>query len=55
MLVEVVYALLLMGDWEAIRGMGAWMKHTVGTIPPWIVATEAHAKARFVVVWKHLI
>ena len=45
MLVNVVQALLLMGAWQDIRGVGIWVQKTVGPIPPWIVAAEAHAKS----------
>ena len=47
MLVNVVYALLLTGSWEGIRGMGAWVKKSLGATPPWIMAAEAHAKSRW--------
>ena len=46
MLVHVVHALLQLGSWEAIRGMGAWMKSLRGQTPPWIVAAEAQAKSK---------
>ena len=48
MLVHVVHALLQLGSWEAIRGMGAWMKSLRGQTPPWIVAAEAQAKSKYV-------
>jgi len=46
MLVNVVHAMLLTGSWEAIRGMGVWVKQFLGVTPPWIVAAEADAKSR---------
>lgn len=48
MLVNVVHALLLLGSWEAIRGVGVWVKTLRGQTPPWIVAAEAQAKSRYV-------
>ena len=47
MLVNVVHALLLTGSWEGIRGMGAWVKKSLGATPPWVVAAEAQAKSRW--------
>ncbi len=47
MLVQVTYALLLMCDWETVHGLGVWLKHTLGTIPPWMVAAEAQAKGSY--------
>ena len=46
MMIQVISALLLTGDWETIRGMGVWMKHNVGTTPHWMIAAEAQAKGR---------
>ena len=46
MLVQVVQALLMLGSWEAIRGLGVWVKILRGQTPPWIVAAEAQAKSR---------
>ena len=48
MLVHVVHALLQLGSWEAIRGMGVWIKSLRGQTPPWIVAAEAQAKSKYV-------
>ena len=48
MLVHVVHALLQLGSWEAIRGMGVWVKSLRGQTPPWIVAAEAQAKSKYV-------
>ena len=50
MLVNVVHALLLTGSWEGIRGMGAWVKKSLGATPPWVVAAEAQAKSRWGIV-----
>ena len=44
---NVVHAMLLTGSWEAIRGMGVWLKQNLGITPPWIVAAEADAKSRW--------
>ena len=46
MLVQVVHALLMLGSWEAIRGLGVWVKNIQGQTPPWIVAAEAQAKSK---------
>ena len=47
MLVHVVHSLLQLGSWEAIRGMGVWMKSLRGQTPPWMVAAEAQAKSKY--------
>lgn len=44
----MVQALCQMGAWEAIQGMGEWVKNLTGLVLPWIAAAEAHAKGRYV-------
>ena len=39
--------MLQLNSWEAIRGMGVWVKPLVGSTPLWITAAEAHAKGSF--------
>ena len=46
MVVSVVHALLLMGSWQAIQGMGVWLGRLVGVTPTWIMAAEEQAKSR---------
>ena len=50
MLVQVVQALLMLGSWQSIRGVGVWVKNLRGQTPPWIVAAEAQAKSRYVIL-----
>ena len=47
MLVHVIHALIQLNSWEAIRGMGIWLKDLVGTTPLWITAAESHAKGSY--------
>ena len=49
MTVNVVHALLLMGAWQAIQGLGVWVGRLVGVTPPFIMAAEEQAKSRCVV------
>ncbi len=46
MAVNVIHALLMMGAWQALQGVGVWLGRQLGSIPPWIVAAEEQAKAR---------
>ena len=43
----VIHAMLQMNSWEAIRGLGVWLKQMIGSTPLWITAAEAHAKGSF--------
>ena len=47
MVVNVVHALLLMGAWQAIQGLGVWVGRLVGATPPFIVAAEEQAKSNY--------
>lgn len=52
MVVSVVHALLMIGSWQAVQGLGVWLGQVVGFIPPWILAAEEQAKSRSAVnVW----
>lgn len=46
MVVNVVHALLMMGSWQTIQGLGVWLGKVVGVIPPWMLAAEEQAKSR---------
>ncbi len=46
MVVNVVHALLLMGSWQAIQGLGVWVGQLVGEVPAFIMAAEEQAKSR---------
>lgn len=48
MVVNVVHALLLMGSWQAIQGLGVWVERLVGEVPSFMVAAEEQAKSRCV-------
>ena len=50
MVVNVVHALLLNGSWQAIRGIGVWLKRKIGVTPPWIMAAEEQGKSRYLSV-----
>ena len=39
--------MLQINSWEAIRGLGVWLKQMIGSTPLWITAAEAHAKGSF--------
>lgn len=43
----VIHALIQLNSWEAIRGMGVWLKGITGAPPLWIAAAEAQAKGSF--------
>ena len=47
MLVQVVHALCQLNSWEAIRGIGVWLKHLISSTPLWISAAESHAKGSY--------
>ena len=47
MLVQVVHALCQLNSWEAIRGIGVWLKLLISSTPPWITAAELHAKGSY--------
>ncbi len=47
MVVNVVHALLLMGSWQTIQGLGVWVGRMVGVTPPFIVAAEEQAKSSY--------
>ena len=47
MLVHVVHDLIQLNSWEAIRGLGVWLKEVTGSTPHWILAAEAQAKGSF--------
>ena len=47
MVVNVVHALLLMGSWQAIQGLGVWVGRLVGATPPFITAAEEQAKSSY--------
>ncbi len=47
MVVNVVHALLLMGSWQAIQGLGVWVGRLVGAPPPFIMAAEEQAKSSY--------
>jgi len=46
MVVNVVHAMLMMGAWQALQGLGVWLGGLLGSIPQWIMAAEEQAKAR---------
>eukprot|EP00731_Ephydatia_muelleri_P029201 Em0020g845a len=46
-LTSVVQALCQMGAWEAIQGVGEWVKNQNGPVLPWIAAAESHAKGSY--------
>ena len=46
-LTSVVQALCQMGAWEAIQGVGEWVKNLNGVVLPWIAAAELHAKGSY--------
>lgn len=47
MVVNVTHALLLMGSWQTIQGLGVWVGRMVGAIPPFIMAAEEQAKSSY--------
>ena len=46
MAVNVVHALLMMGSWQTIKGLGVWLEQVIGVSPLWILAAEEQAKSR---------
>lgn len=47
MLVNVVKALVTMGEWEEVHGLSIWCQMRTGTKPLWIQGAEAQAKGRY--------
>ena len=43
----MVDALIQLNSWEAIRGIGVWLKPIIGTTPLWVTAAEAQAKGSY--------